>query len=185
VSDRVVTPQQVADIGRCQGLLPREADFVGRKGYRRTTRPDGSYAWRYRFQQNVGGKRTRAGHEVLERMTPFIRADTERHAKLEAKRPRAALKDRDGGVRYLDPALADDAARRNGWSHNWRARGNTVERGVDGMLFRCAAGAWEPLGVNCLGAPLRGTSHVPRRGIQHDPSGRPWRWIAGEWRRVT
>lgn len=190
---REVTAEQVAEMARCQALLPREAEYVGRKGYRRKYRPDGTYEWRYRFQQNDGSptntKRTAEGHQVLERMRPFMRADTERQAKLQKQQQIETMKDRDGQMRLVPAGLTDQAARRNGWSHVWRARGNRVETGAGGMLFRllrCDGGGWEPLGVHCLGTPLRGGSAtVPRRGIQYDPDGNPWRWIAGAWRRTV
>lgn len=181
----LVLSERVKDIGRCQKMLPVESDFIGRKGYSRRYRADGTYEWRFRYRPNVNGKPTGTQSEVVERMRPFMRADTERHAKLESAKDRARLKDKDGAVRFVEPALADQAARRNGWTHSWRARGNRVERGFDGMLYRCASGTWEALGVHCLGTPLRGSALVPRRGIQHDPDGHPWRFVAGEWRRVT
>ncbi len=182
-----VTREQVKDIGRCQKLLPVEADFIGRKGYSRKYRPDGSYEWRFRYRPNVNGKATKTQEEMVQRMRPFMRADVERHGKIQAKQERVAMKDGEGRVGLVDAGLADQAARRNGWTHSFRARGN-VEPGVGGkypMLWRrCAGGAWEPLGVHCLGTPLRGSPTVPRRGIQLDPDGNPWRWIAGEWRCV-
>lgn len=193
-SERTVTTEQVADIGRCQSLLPREAEFIGRKGYSRRYREDGSYEWRFRFQQNDKGKRTKVGAEVLDRMKPFMRADTERHAKNEAKKPRARLRDRDGRVRLVDPALADRAARTNGWSHVVSVSGSRVEGGVGGMLWKWLAGEWYPLGRWCLSTPWhqgnrpengrRDGTMLPR-GVQHDPDGNPWRWIADAWRRVA
>jgi hypothetical protein len=104
---------------------------------------------------------------------------------------RAVLRDDNGGVRYVDAALADGAARRNGWSHVWRAHGASVERGVDGMLWRSLGGAWMPTGRWCLGTPLSVKSRPPQgkrdgsiktAGVQRDPDGEPWRWIDGEWR---
>lgn len=185
---RELTAEQVSDVAKCQSLLPREAEFIGKKGYRRTYREDGSYEWRYRFQQNDGDrnhtKRTKAGHEVLERMRPFMSADAERHAKMQAKEERVTLRDRDGGMRVVSAGLADDAARRNGWSHGWRARGNRVESGAKGMLFRLVAGEWEGLGVYCLGVPLLGPKEVPTTSTQPDPDGHPHRFVAGEWRKL-
>lgn len=182
---RSLTHEQVADVGRCQALLPTEAQFVGKKGYKRKYRADGTYEWRYRYTTNHKGKLTREANEVLEMMRPFSKADTDRHSALEQKKPRVALKSRDGAIQFVEPALADRTARQNGWTHVWRARGNRVERGPDSMLFRCVGGEWEALGVHCLGTPLWGSATVPRRGVQHDPDGRPWRWIAGSWRRVA
>lgn len=186
---REVTPEQVSEMARCQALLPREAEYVGRNGYRRRYRPDGTYEWRYRFQQNDGSptntKRTAEGHQVLERMRPFMKADAERQARLQKQHETATMRDAQGEVRLVPAGLTDQAARRNGWSHVWRARGNRVETGAGGMLFRWSAGAWEPMGVRCLGTPLRGSAAVPRSGYQRDPDGNPWRWIAGAWRRTN
>lgn len=188
MSTRTVTVEQVREVGRCQRMLPTESDFKGRKGYwkkpKDSANPDGPYDWGFRYRPNVNGKPTKTQQEMLSRFKPFMRADTERHAKLEAAKDRVTLKDRDGGVRFVDPALADQAARRNGWSHSWRVRGNPVERGVDGMLFKLVGGDWWPLGVRCLGIPLRGRQRVSRKGLQHDPDGHPFRWVAGAWRRV-
>lgn len=188
MKQREMTLEQVREVGRCQALLPRESEYVGKPGYERKVMPDGSYKWRYKFQQNdgqrIGTKRTREGNEVLERLKPFIRADTERHLKLAAREEQVALRDQDGGTRLVSAGLADQAARRNGWSHRWRARGNPVKSGVDGMQFRLIRDEWEPLGVYCLGEPIVGPKHVPRRGIQHDPDGAPWRFVAGRWRKV-
>jgi hypothetical protein len=181
---RSLTRDQVAEVGRCQALLPKESDFKGRKGYSRKYRADGTYEWKYSYTTNVGGKLTNEAHEVLERMRPFAKADTERHSRTELRKPKARLRDRYGQVRLVDPGLADAAAHRNGWTHAWRARGNPVESGVGGMLWRAGPRGWEPLGVRCLGAPLRGSARVPRGAIQHDPSGNPWAWIAGAWRRA-
>lgn len=184
-----VTPEQVKEIGRCQKLLPTESDFIGRKGYWRKPKdpadPGGAYEWGFRYRPNVRGKPTKTQQEMVQRMRPFMRADVERHAKLEAAKERVALKDKDGQVRLVDPGLADQAARRNGWTHSFRARGN-VEAGVGGMLWRrCVGGDWEPLGVTCLGTPICGKAEVPRRGTQQDPDGNPWRYVAREWRRVA
>ena len=179
-----ISHEQVDAIGRCQALQPRESEFIGKRGYKRTYRPDGGYEWRYRYTTNVNGKMTREAGEVLEMLRPFSKADTERHQNREAKKERAKLRDRNGAVCFVDPERADDAARRNGWAHVWSARGVRVAAGPDGMLFRLTKD-WEPLGVRCLGTPLHGSALVPRRGVQHDPDGNPWRWIAGAWRRVA
>jgi hypothetical protein len=180
-----VTPGQLEERKAAVKKRPRESDFIGKPGYSRTYNDDGSYSWRYQFRPNDGhGKPTREGAEAIEMMRPSIAADTERNAKLQARIPRAKLVDQDGGVQFVDAAKADVVAQRNGWRHRWRAGGRRVERGPDGMLFAWDSHgrAWEPLGVRCLGTPLRGGARVSRRGLQRDPDGMPWRWIAGEWR---
>lgn len=180
-----MTHEQVAEVGRCQRLLPKESDFIGKKGYKRKYRPDGTYEWKYSYTTNHNGKLTKEAQEVIQMMTPFSKADTERHLKMQRTKPRATLRDHKGQLCQVDESMADQTARANKWHHHWRPRGNRVEFGPDGMLFRCVGGDWEPLGVRCLGTPLRGKALVPRRGIQHDPDGDPWRWINGKWRRVA
>ena len=184
MTERVATKVHVAEIAKCQSLLPKEAHFAGRKGYYRHYRPDGSYEWGFKFRPNVRGRLTKIGGEVLECMLPFIKADTERHSRNEAKRHREKLRDASGGIRFVEPGLVDHTARRNGWSHVWRPRGVHVEAGLDGMLFRLVGSRWEATGVRCLGVPLFGEREVARSGIQCDPDGFPWRFVAGEWRRV-
>jgi hypothetical protein len=183
--EREVTPAQVADIGRAQRLKPTEQDFKGKPGYWRKYRPDGSYDWGYRFRPNDGhGNLTPEGAAVQEMMRPFQVADTERHAALQGRTDRIAVKDGDGRVQYLEPQVAENAVHRAGWRHHWRAGGIRVERGPDGMLWRWFGGGWTPTGRHCLGTPFRGSPFVTRRGIQRDPYGDPWRFAAGAWRRI-
>jgi hypothetical protein len=182
-----LTHEQVAEVGRCQALLPREADVIaalGEKGHRRKYRPDGTYEWSHPYTTNVGGKLTREAQAVHELMRPFSAADTARHARNQQKVERVALRDRDGQVSYMEPALADATADSTGRRHVWKTRGNPVERGAEGMLWKLVGGEWWPLGVRCLGTPLRGSARVPRGAIQHDPSGLPWAWRSGAWRRA-
>lgn len=71
------------EIGRTNALKPKESDFIGKKGYRRYYRKDGSYSWRYKFAPNDGhGRLTKEATEVGEMMKPYQRADIERAAKL-------------------------------------------------------------------------------------------------------
>lgn len=179
--DRAMTPEQFREYDRVSRLRPKESDFIGKPGYKRTYRKDGTYSWRYRYKPNHGENRpTKESAEVWERMKPFVAADTAR--KLSRERPaKAVLRDQDGGVRYLDPALADKAARRNGWTHYWRAAGNRVERGIDGMLFRSAPRGWEPLGVRCLGAPATAEAAAPLPSPQRDPFGNEWVAAGDGW----
>ncbi|MGQ0721020.1 MAG: hypothetical protein ACT4PE_05530 [Candidatus Eiseniibacteriota bacterium] len=123
--------------------------------------------------------------ELNNELRPFMSAESERARNLASRRPKGVvLRDKDGGRRIIHPALADSVARKNGWRSGERPRGNRVERGEGGMLWRMVAGAWMPLGVRCLGRPLKGSARIPRRGIQYDPDGRPWRWVGREWTRL-
>jgi hypothetical protein len=181
VTERTLTPAEVKEVGRVQRLKPKETDFIGKPGYRRTYRPDGKYDWSYEFKANDNGKVTNEAREFGERLLPFQRADTERQSRLQSKVEKVRLKDQNGNTHYLDAALAGVGCP-EGWSHSWRPRGATVERGVTGMLWRRAPKGWEPLGVRCLGVPLSGRATVSPRGIQRDPDGNPWRHVMGKWR---
>ena len=188
---RTMTREQVAEKGRSLRLLPGEAqvlaDPVLRKHHYRKPKPGkpGAYTWHCPVTPNEGGKPTREGAAMLDLMKPHLEAERERAAKMNQNRTLAMLRNQRGEVQYVEPELAEGAARNNGWRHAWRARGNPVERGPDGMLFRLERDEWVALGVRCLGTPLSGGSGVPRKGTQHDPDGHPWQWIAGEWRRIS
>jgi len=161
---------------RVERLRPQKSDFIGRKGFRQA---EGSSEWSYHWRPNDGARKTRQQHEVEDMTRPWRNAETERMAKLQGRSPRASLRDRDGGIRYVDAALADQAARRNGWSHHWRARGTRVERGIEGgMLWRQCPGGWEPTGKACLGHPIE-ARRLP--SLQVDPSGRIWRRVGRQW----
>lgn len=183
--------QRVKDLRDTRKLLPTEKDFIGRPGYERKYNRDGSgrYKWRFRFRPNVDGKWTKEGAEVLERMRPFWKKDNERHQKNEAKKERAAMRDRDGRVQYVDPHLADKAAERNGWGHFTHRSRNVIETGPDGMLWKWLSGGWYPTGRWCLSTPYS-QKNRPKGGksdgsinfgVQHDPNGTPWRFVGGEW----
>jgi hypothetical protein len=100
-----------------------------------------------------------------------------------AGKAKVAMRDADGNIQLVAPALAEKTARRTGWGHVWRAGGALVERGFDGMLFRLIGGEWEPTGLRCLGEPLSGTSEVTLLGVQRDPSGHPWYATNEGWER--
>jgi hypothetical protein len=176
----VWTEQQVKEKAACEKLLPTEKDFAGRPGYSRKYRPDGTYEWKYSYRPNVDGKLTKEGGEVIERMKNFTRADSERHLKNQKKVDRAKMKDKDGGVRFVEASLADEAARRNGWSHALSGRRCRIETGPDGMLFKLEPRGWRPLGRWCLSRPFsqgkrpetgRKDGTMRPVGVQLDPDG--------------
>lgn len=177
----VQTAEDVREVGAVARKLPREDWFIGKKGYRRTYRPDGTYTWEYRHRPNDGGKLTHAGAEGVEMLKPWLEASANRQAKVAARQEHVAMRSADGELVYVVPERADDAARRNGWRHHWRSRGSPVVAGPDGMFFRPGKQGWEPLGIRCFGQPLRGSATVSKRGLQRDPDGRPWRWFCGRW----
>jgi len=162
----------------------------GRKGYREfhydesgkeVPGPDanGRFQYAYEFKPNEGGKLTREAHEALEWMKPATDEGLRRSMSQQTARDRVRLRDTDGRSRIIDAALAEQTARRNGWSHVWRAGGLTVESGVEGdMLWRQVADGWEPTGrktVGVLGEPADVTV------VQFDPDGEPWTWNGSEW----
>lgn len=172
--------KELSEIGRCRKLLPTEKDFIGRKGYARKYRADGSYEWTYDYKPNVQGKKTKAAAEVEEMMRPFHQADLERNHKLRGGGPKAAFKDERGQVQYLAPESL--ASKPSSWRHHWRAGGVPVVAGPQGMLFRWIKRQWEATGR--LEAGIIG-KRAPRYGIQRDPDGVPWRFVGGEWRAVA
>ncbi len=179
VGDHFAGPAELAEIRKANHLKPTEADFRGKKGYYRKYNSDGSYKWGYKYKPNDGGKPTKEGAMVLDMLRPGMKADAERNEKAQAAIPRVRLKDQDGGIHYVEASQADAVARSTGRSHDWRAGGVRVERGLDGMLFRLIAGKWEPTGQLQLG--FRG-QQCPRRGMQRDPDGNVWAWKSRAWR---
>jgi len=133
---------------------------------------------------DLGKCGARAAAEMAEMFHPFSRSEATRARRRSARRDVVRMRDGNGAERYVPPHLVRPVALRNGWREKTSRGGLPLVSGPEGMLFRCVGGAWEATGVRCLGQPLRGPRHVPRRGIQHDPRGQPWRWVAGAWRKV-
>lgn len=189
---REITATEVAERTANRNLCPTESDFAGLPGYQKSRRGNGR--WRYQFQPNDGhGRLTRAGSEVQERMAPYQRAEVARQLTASAALERVELRDSNGQTHYVEAALADDTARRDGWSHVGRHCGNPVERGPDGMLWKRLQGVWEPTGRWCTSEPWTQTfrpEHGCRcgamkcRGVQRDPDGQPWRGLGTEWVRL-
>jgi hypothetical protein len=189
-----LSPEQFSEHQQVHRKRIKESDLVGKKGYERKYNPDGTYRWRYKYPVNDRGKPARAFSESVEMMAPYNRGAAEFYQKHHAGQPKAALLNHEGQTRLVEPALADQTARRTGWSHRWRAGGSRVESGPGGMLFRQVRGGWEPIGEGrwCLGTPLT-TGGRPRCGKkdgamlrlypQMDPDGEVWEWTLGEWQR--
>lgn len=182
---------QIQATQKLNRVKPKEADFKGKKGYRETFDENGKRSWRYRFPVNEHGKMTKEAREVGEMFAPLARVEAELGAT--NKSPKAVMKDKDGNVQFVDPGLADATARRNGWTHSWRAGGNRVEVGIDGMLFMHWSHGWEPMGRWCQTTP-HDWSKPPKNGrkdgtmrctgTQRDPSGDLWEAVKGEWVRL-
>lgn len=179
--ERRATQKDVDEKASVQKLAMTESDFqtVNPKGHKREYREDGGYSWTNSYTPNDGhGKLTPIAQAVTGGMKKFADADTERARKLQENIERTAMSDGNGGTHFVEPGQADDCARRNGWGHRWRAGGLVLKAGPEGMLFRLFRDAWEPTGkitAGVMGKPC------PRRGVQHDPDGRPWVFRAGEW----
>lgn len=182
-----VTRENIKARKRSQAKAPNRYDlekaFPGK--VREETNPQtGKRDWVLSVENfDRSGNRTAEGKKLEAMMTPFARAESERARGMAVRHPApVALKDADGSRRYVPPHLERDATTRNGWRSGARAQGSLVERGEGGMLWSLAGGKWRPLGVKCLGTPLVGNGRVSKRGLQHDPDGRPYRWISGRWR---
>lgn len=195
--EQTLTHAQVAEIGRVRALLPGEAQFKGRKGYKkrycfnadgtpRRSIYDGHHVheWRYDYKTNEKGKLTREASEVLEMMRPFSKADVARHLNNQGKKPLVRLRNRAGGIDYLPPEIAETASGRKGRTHIWTVRGGEF-RGVcwgpDGMGFVRMRGEWRPTGKLGVGVFAR---KAPRSSAQRDPDGGLWLWIDRAWRLV-
>ena len=137
---------EVKAIGKVQALKPTEDQFVGKQGYQRRYRKDGSYTWSYRWRPNINGVKTKEQKEVDALMQPFQRADSERVANLQGRRERIALRDSEGRRQYLEPDKLDHATRQNGWRHDWRGAGGMIKPelppGYRARWVRAKDGTW-------------------------------------------
>lgn len=130
------------------------------------------------------GRRTKDGHIYEELFTPYMRSEAERGAARRGRRQGTTepMRGPQGQVQAIEAHVVEDAARR-GWRAVPSYSGVVVEAGPQGMLFRRLAEGWEATGRTCLTRPyFGGSGEAPTKGIQRDPSGRPWRFVAGEWR---
>lgn len=182
--ERQVSKAEVEALGETRKLAPKITDFIGRPGFahRREQRADGTWEDVVSWVPNDNGKPTRAAKEVEEALRPFGKADTARFCASQERVEKALLRDADGGTRFVPVQLAESAAKRNGWVHKWRAGGSRVRAGLEGdMLYRWGPNGWEPTGYRQVGVNAEPAS---RRAIQRDPSGEPWVWRKGKWRKV-
>ena len=127
----------MAAMAKVQEKCATVSEFKGLPGYREfhyeqdaqgiaveKPGPDehGRFEWAYAHKSNEQGKRTREFGHVLDVMTPFMKADTERFGAKQESVPRVALRDHEGGVRFVEPRLAETAAAMHGWGHVVRIR---------------------------------------------------------------
>lgn len=144
----VMSNDDVREIGRVQkkyGVTEKdlEAAFPGR--IKRKYRENGSYTWKLDIKTNDGyGNHTKDNQKIIDMMSPFWRADQERHGKLQARAERVALKDESGSAHFVPIERADDTAKRNGWRWRMPIRGQVVMRTFGGKLYRCVEGEWVP-----------------------------------------
>lgn len=118
-----------------------------------------------------GDNRTRAGNIFREMYEPLYKA----RGEISANRPMPTFdvaRDAAGGLRYLREGQQPQP----GWKPRVTYARARVERGDGGMLWRQVGGEWMPLGVHCLGTPIKGSARIPRRGIQYSPDGVPYVW---------
>lgn len=193
--EKRMTRQQVAEKAKINRLRPTEADFkaINPAGHVRKYRPDGTYTWENNWKTNHGGKKTQVQRDVERAYAAFSEADNARWSRIQAATARVAMRDADGKVRFVEPGRADDAARRNGWGHSWRAGGLIKKAGPDGMLWTLIRDEWYPTGRWCAGEP-HDWSTRPILGnadgtmldgyLYTDPDGNHWRYVADEWRRM-
>ena len=184
---RVRTMQHVDAIAKTRRLLPTEADVIsvlGMKGHKRKYRKNGSYTWTHDLRPNDHGKLTREASGVKELMSPFQKADVERHSALESTTPRERLRDGNGNIQYVEPHLVKTTVQRAGWHAHIKVGGSVkIERGDGGMLWRSIQGKWEPTGKLQLGIDGKECAKI---GVQYDPDGNPWRWVRDDqqWEQV-
>lgn len=137
-----MSPISIAEVkekAKCDALRATEKDVVaayGEERIERKFREDGNYSWRVKYQQNDNGTVTKDGHRMSELMMPWARADTERHARLNAQVERVAVKDDAGSVHYL-PVSQEHAAAANGWHSENRLIGVLARRVNGDFCERC------------------------------------------------
>lgn len=154
---RVMSNEDVRNIGAVQkkyGVTEKDATaaFPGKKEIFHTVpdavtgeavevpgpRADGFYEWRIPYKTNDGhGRLTEEASRVQEMMTPFWRADTERHGKLQSREERVALKDEAGSAHYVPTYKAEDTERRNGWRAGHRLLPTREDRKHSKRCRRC------------------------------------------------
>lgn len=123
----VVSNQDIKELRETKALCPGEKQVAEALGKGRIERyhvvdgkevpgegPDGKYMWRAPYQAS------KDGGKVIEMMSPFWRADTERQSRLQARRPQTKLRDESGSVHNVPTVDAEKAERRNGWREGHR-----------------------------------------------------------------
>lgn len=179
---RTLTVADVQEKARIAKKAPKVTDFIGRKGFTHrqelneaTGRVEDVVSW----TPNVDGKKTRAALEVEEAMQGFTVADTERFATLSASLSHERMVDEQGRTQFVQPHMADDAAKRNGWRHRWRPGGQRLVSGSRGdLLWYRDRDRWATRGKAQVGI----TARDGNPGIeQRDPDGNLWMRVEGKW----
>lgn len=128
----VMTSEDVRELGAVQqkyGVTEKDVQAAFPKTHKRQYRENGSYTWTNDIKTNDGhGKLTKECNQQIEMMSPFWRADTERHGKLQSRAERVALKDEAGSAHYVPAWKAEDTERRNGWRAGHRLLATREDR---------------------------------------------------------
>jgi hypothetical protein len=146
-----VPDSHVAELAKVNALRPSMAEFKGKPGYREEKLNErGDFKPHYGFVMNYGDGRgpTKEAQEFAEAMRPFNRASAAFQAKTQAGITREAMVDAAGNRQYVEPHLAPEAARMNGWKPASRIVGLLARRVHGDFCPRCdRLKAW----CECLG----------------------------------
>jgi hypothetical protein len=125
----------VSALAKVNALRPSIADFKGHSGfeYREEVDTKGNVTPHQSFVQNYGDGKgpTKAALAMIEAMRPFNRASAEFQGKTQANVSRETMVDAAGNRHQVEPHLAPEAARMNGWKPAKRIVG-LLARSVQG-----------------------------------------------------
>lgn len=175
-----------------QKARPKKAEILARF-------PDARYKeWKdargvTQYKIRVTPRTQKDRQDLLDMEMPSIRLEKDRAEHLAATTPKVEVLNSWGQRVRLDARFADGIARQRGMHHVMRVKGQVIERGPDGMLFRLVGQSWQPTGRWCLSTPWAfgampktgeedGTMRL--EGMQRDPDGGAWLPIEGEWMEV-
>ena len=114
-----VSSEHAAALAKVNALRPSIADFNGKRGfeYREEVDAKGNVTPHQSFVANYGDGKgpTKAALAMIEAMRPFNRASAELQGKVQANVSRETMVDAAGNRHHVEPRLAPEAARMNGW----------------------------------------------------------------------
>lgn len=168
---------EMAEVGRVEALRPTQADM--REAFGEPVDEGKSVRW------SIDMRDPKARGKYRELTAAHRRATIERSGAYNAQ-PKVEIRNRETGEkRFVFAELEDHVGRKTGMVRSRIGKGNPVERGPDGMLFRWVGREWLPTGRTCLGTPLDPSDSGLATGVQRDPSGGTWLEIEGEWEPVA